>query len=64
MSCMRGRDHWKAYRVREYNWSPQLKLKWMEEGRRLGNPDVDRCHTCRGDIVGRPFQLERIIGLN
>lgn len=36
----------------------------MEAGRREGNPDMDRCHTCKGKVMGRPSELERILGLN
>jgi len=32
-------------------------------GSREGNTDLDRCHTCRGQLTGRPSELERILGL-
>jgi len=34
-----------------------------EPGDREGNTDMDRCHTCRGQVTGRPSELERILGL-
>jgi len=43
----------------------EANAQWEAEVQdRVGNPDLDLCHTCRGVITGRPSQLERILGLN
>jgi len=42
----------------------EANAQWeAEEEDRVGNPDMDLCHTCRDIITGRPSELERILGL-
>eukprot|EP00092_Neocalanus_flemingeri_P073578 GFUD01090826.1.p1 GENE.GFUD01090826.1~~GFUD01090826.1.p1 ORF type:complete len:129 (+),score=36.18 GFUD01090826.1:45-389(+) len=43
----------------------EANAQWQaEEADRVGNPNIDLCHTCREVITGRPSELERILGLS
>eukprot|EP00092_Neocalanus_flemingeri_P008567 GFUD01009232.1.p1 GENE.GFUD01009232.1~~GFUD01009232.1.p1 ORF type:complete len:269 (+),score=59.03 GFUD01009232.1:447-1253(+) len=43
----------------------EANSQWQaEETDRVGNPNIDLCHTCREVITGRPSELERILGLS
>jgi len=43
----------------------EAKAQWETEShQRIGNPNLNLCHACRGVITGRPSMLERVLGLN